>query len=406
MSKNSMNVKILREQFPIFKQQVNGYPFIYFDSAATAQVPEEVVTAMSQYYLTYKANIGRGIYTYAEQATYAYEQARKKIAHFIGAESAQILLTSGATESINIVALSWAQHYLQHGDEILISAIEHNSNVVPWIELASRIGCIVKRIAVDKDGIINLDDLEKKLSKKTKLVSIVHTSNTLGSTNNVKKITSMAHGVGAVVLVDASQSIAHQTIDVQNIDCDFLVFSGHKLFGPTGIGVLYTKHAMLSQMRPSCFGGGMVLSLDNDQALYKPYPQGFEAGTPNVAGAIGLAQAIEFVEKNINFDDLAKHETVLVHRLLLGLQSITDIEVLSIAPKSDQSHVHVVTFVHPKYHAHDIAAYLNNYGIAVRAGNHCVHTAAYVPSVRISFAAYNTLQEVDFCIQILQKLLL
>lgn len=403
-----MNIEQLRLKFPIFRQEVNGYPFIYFDSAATAQVPTEVVDAISEYYLTYKANIGRGIYSYGEDATHAYEVARAKIASFIGARQEQILFTSGATESINIVARSWALHKLQKGDEIIVSAVEHNSNFVPWYEVALQLGCVVKIVSVTHHGVIDYDDFKKKLSSKTKLVAIVHTSNVVGGTNDIKRIARMAHDVGAVVLVDASQSIAHQAIDVQDMDCDFLVFSGHKLYGPTGIGVLYSNVDCIKQMKPSCFGGGMVLSVGSDLVQYKLYPHGFEAGTPNVAGAIGLGAAIDFMQSNIDFDELKKHETSLVQLMLQGLAQIADIAVLSANPDHVNLHMHLVTFVSKKYHAHDIAAYLDKYGIAVRAGNHCVQMrdekSTVVASVRISFAVYNTEQEVAFFLKMLKQL--
>jgi len=403
-----MNLEALRSKFLIFKQQIHGYPFIYFDSAATAQVPVEVVEAMTQYYLTYKANIGRGIYTYAEDATREYEKARATVATFIGAESGQIVFTSGATESINVVAQSWALHNLKQGDEIMVSAVEHNSNFVPWHEIALRLGCVIKIVPVTQHGIIDYDAFKQLLSPKTKLVSIVHTSNVVGGTNDIKRIARMAHDVGAVILVDASQSVAHQAIDVQDMDCDFLVFSGHKLYGPTGIGVLYSRVDCIEKMKPSCFGGGMVLSLESDMAKYRPYPYGFEAGTPNVAGAIGLSAAIDFVQSNIVFDELQKHETLLVRRMVQGLKEIAGVQILSADPDLSDAHMHLVTFVAQGYHAHDIAAYLDKYGIAVRAGNHCVQIrddkSTVVASVRVSFAAYNSQQEVEFFLKILKQL--
>jgi len=385
------------------------YPLIYLDSSSTAQVPLEVVEAMNQYYLSYKANVGRGVYCFAERATQEYEQARATIAKFIGAKSKEIIFTSGATAGINMIAQSWASHHLQRGDEIIISAVEHHSNFLPWQELARHLGLVVKIAPITVDGVVDFEKFTELLSHTTKLVAMVHTSNVVGGTNDIEKITQAAHSVGAAVLVDASQSIAHQAIDVGAMNIDFLVFSGHKLFGPTGTGVVYVRADRIPQMSPSSFGGGMVFSVGETESSYRPFPHGFEAGTPNVAGAIGLRAAVDFVEKNIDFSILMKHETALVQTMIAGLSQLPGIQILSFQPVADGAHAHMVTFVSDKYHAHDIAAYLDRYGIAVRAGHHCVqlfHQACNInASVRISFAGYNTLTEVDFCLQKLHELL-
>jgi cysteine desulfurase/selenocysteine lyase len=410
MSKDSMNVQNFRKHFPALQAKVNNYPLIYFDNAATAQVAESVVDAMNDYYLHYKSNVGRGVYTFAERATHEYERARADVAKFIGADRQNILFTSGATDSVNLVARSWAAYNLQAGDEIIVSAVEHHSNFLPWQELALRRNLILKIVPITDQGVLDLDAFKKQLNSKTKLVAIVHSSNVVGGVNDIALISQLAHAVGAAVLVDACQSIAHQKIDVQNLDCDFLVFSGHKLFGPTGIGVLYAKSERIDQMKPSEFGGGMVFSVSTPHSEYRPFPKGFEAGTPNVAGVIGLGAAVRFVQEHVNFKALAEHETMLTRHMIDGLLKMPGVRLISFNPAKGQGlHAHMVTFVCDKHHAHDIAAYLDQYGIAVRAGHHCVqlyHQQCNInASVRVSFSGYNTQQEVDFVLEKLEQFL-
>lgn len=409
MSKNDLIFTNLRKQFPIFSQKVNGHPLIYFDSASTAQVPQIVFDAMTDYYATYKANVGRGIYHFAEKSTAQYEQVRIKIAKFIGADKNQIIFTSGATESINLVAQAWAEHTLKVGDEIIISAIEHHSNFLPWQQLALQKKLKLRIVPVSKQGIVEVEEFTKYLSAKTKLVSMVHTSNVTGGTNDVVSMIKLAHQVGAKVLIDVAQSVVHKTIDVSTIGCDFLVFSGHKFFGPTGVGVLYVADAMAAQMQLQKFGGGMVFSVAEQNSEFKKIPHCFEAGTPNVAGVIGLGAAIDFVRKNIDFKMLAEYETALVQFLVTELAKFQDVKILSFIPKSSNDHAHLITFYSTKHHAHDIAAHLDSYGIAVRAGHHCVqlfHQSAGInASVRVSFSLYNTQEEVQFFLDVLKKVL-
>lgn len=408
MQKNDLDIVHFRKKFPIFSQKVNGYPFIYFDSASTAQMPQVVVDAIVDYYTTYKANIGRGIYTFAEKATAVYENAREVVAKFIGACNKNIIFTAGATDSINVVARAWVIHQLQPGDEILVSAIEHHSNFLPWQQLALEKQLVLKIMPVTNQGIVDINVFKSFLSSKTKLVAIVHTSNVLGSTNDVELMTKLAHAVGAKVLIDASQSIAHIAIDVSKIACDFLVFSGHKLFGPTGVGVLYVSDRVIAQMSIISFGGGMVFSVSEKSSQFKDFPFCFEAGTPNIAGVIGLGAAIQFVEKEIDFEALARHETRLVQHLTEGLKFVGGFEIISFVPTISTQHTHLVTFYSKTMHAHDIAAYLDQHGIAVRAGHHCVqlfHQGCGInASVRVSFSAYNTMQEVQFFLDCLKKL--
>ena len=416
MSKSYMNVAKFRSFFPILKTKINGYPLAYFDSASTAQVPQKVINAITAYYQNYKANIGRGIYTFAEKSTSEYEQARSDIAKFIGAKASNVLFTSGATASINLVANSWGTYNLHSGDEILVSAVEHHSNFLPWQELARTRNVTIKIIPVTEDGSIDIEVFKKLLHKKTKLVAIVHSSNVTGATHDVTLISSLCKSVGAAILVDACQSVAHQKIDVETIGCDFLVFSGHKLFGPTGVGVLYAASDRINEMRPVEFGGGMVFSVGEHHSEYRPFPRGFEAGTPNISGVIGLGAAVSFVKEFINFDELQRHEAGLTLRMIEGLSNIKGIKIISFNPRADlvtlhknDAHAHMVTFVSDKYHAHDIAAYLDRYAVAVRAGHHCVQLyhqqCSLNATVRISFSGYNTIQEVDFVIQKLQEFL-
>lgn len=399
----------VKKQFPIFQHKIHGKDLIYFDSASTAQVPQSVLDAMNQYYTTYKSNVGRGIYQIAEQATLFYAQARQTVAQFIGAKKDSIIFTSGATESLNLVAQGWAAHYLNAGDEIVISQVEHHSNFVPWQQLSIQRKLKLVIVPVGSQGTVDSQEFQKYLSPKTKLVSIVHTSNVTGGTNDVVTLTKMAHAIGAKVLIDAAQSVVHQKIDVLKIGCDFLVFSGHKLFGPTGIGVLYATEPMMKMMQVQKFGGGMVFSVGQDASEFKSYPDCFEAGTPNVAGVIGLAAAIDFVHKNVDFKIVSAHETTLVQKLALGLSKFQDIEIISFVPSKNDAHsVSMLTFYSKKHHAHDIASHLDQFGICVRAGHHCTqpfHEKRNInASVRVSFALYNTEDEVEYFLDCLQKL--
>lgn len=408
MSKNELAVLKIRKKFPIFTTKVHGYPFIFFDSASTAQVPQVVIDAMVAYYACYKSNIGRGIYAYAEQATKQYEQVRLQVADFIGAKPEEIIFTSGATGSINTVVQAWATQHIKTGDEIIVSEVEHHANFVPWQQFALKKGAVIKIVPVNERGVIDPVVFQSYLSTKTKLVALVHQSNILGTTNDVATLVQAAHARGARVLIDAAQSIAHQVIDVKKIDCDFLVFSGHKLFGPTGVGALYLKENIVSSCELTAFGGGMVYSVNAQSTQCKIGPQAFEPGTQPIAQVIGLGAAISFVQHYLDYALLKKHETKLVKRFIAGLKKIDGITLISPIPLAHE-HNNMVTFMSEKYHAHDIAHHLDAHGIAVRAGHHCVqpyHAKIGVhASVRVSFSAYNTIAEVDFCLQQLQELL-
>ena len=406
MQKNDVNFK---KQFPIFQHKVHGHDLVYFDNASTAQMPQLVLDAMINYYTHYKANVGRGIYQIAEQATLVYAQARQTVAQFIGAKKESIIFTSGATESLNFVAQAWAANHLSAGDEIVISQVEHHSNFVPWQQLAIQKKLKLVIVPVNSQGRVDPHEFAKYLTSKTKLVSIVHTSNVTGGTNDVATLTQMAHKVGAKILIDSAQSVVHQKIEVAKIGCDFLAFSGHKLFGPTGIGVLYATEQMMNMMQIQRFGGGMVFSVGHEALEFKSFPDCFEAGTPNIASAIGLAAAIDFVQKNIDFKVVAKHETKLVQKLAQGLAQFEDIEIISfVSSDHEKDQVSMLTFFSKKHHAHDIAAHLDQFGICVRAGHHCTqpfHEKRGInASVRVSFAVYNTEAEVDYFLQCMKKL--
>ena len=404
----NMDFQALRQQFAIFNQQVNGHPFIYFDSAATAQVPESVITEMMKYYQQYKSNVGRGLYSFAELATQKFEQARNKIARFLGAQRNEIIFTSGATAGINLVAQVWAEANIFKGDEIVVSEVEHNANFLPWQQLASRKGAILKRVPLNQQGLIDVDVLKGSLTSKTKLVAVTHQSNILGAVNDVAAICRAAHAIGARVLIDAAQSVAHNQLNVKDIGCDFLVFSGHKLFGPTGVGVLFMSQNVFDECVLCNFGGGMVYAVMPNYVEFKEAPYCFEPGTQPIAQVIGLGACIDFIEHNINFAQVQEHEIDLVRQLVAALQEMPDIAIISHVPLLGE-HCNMVTFYAEDLHAYDIAKFLNKHGIAVRAGYHCVqpyhdeHISGKA-TVRVSFAAYNTSDEVDALIHCLQKL--
>ncbi|MBI2353151.1 cysteine desulfurase [Candidatus Dependentiae bacterium] len=405
----NMDFVAVREQFPIFKQQVHhDKPLIYFDSGATAQMPQVVIDAIVDYYQHYKSNVGRGLYEFAEKATKKFETARLKVAHFIGAQAKEIVFTSGATAGINLVVHIWAKYHIKKGDEIIISEVEHNANFIPWKKLADQTGALLRIVPLNQYGTIDINEFKKTLSSKTKLVAITHQSNVLGTTNDIAQITNIAHQVGAKVLVDAAQSVAHQKVNVKEVDCDFFVFSGHKLFGPTGVGVLFIKQSLFEQCVLQNFGGGMVYEVTLDKIEFKEIPHVLEPGTQAIAQVIGLGEAIDFVQKNINFQQAQEHETSMVCMLALALQKIPGVTVLSPIPQKG-AYNSLVTFTVEQCHAYDVAEYLDQHGIAVRAGYHCAQPyhdkMGGKASVRITLSVYNTEEEVAFLIQKLTEFL-
>jgi len=400
------NFKALRNDFPILSQQANGHPLIYFDNAATTQKPQAVIDAELSFYTKNNANINRGIYQDAEIATQLYEQARTTVAQYIGAHWQEVIFTKGTTESINFIATAWATRVLKPGDEIVLTELEHHANLIPWQIVAQQTGAQLKFIPITADGTLNMNVLDTIITAQTKLVACTHVSNALGTHVDIKTIIDRAHAVGAKILIDAAQSVPHQNIHVHELDCDFLVFSGHKMFGPTGVGVLYIKQQLHDHIEPYQFGGGMVFEVDWHTSTWARSPQKFEAGTPPVAQAIALGVAINYLQ-SLDLKKLQQHEAALCTRLIDGLQQIPGTQILgSIEQLKQQGHL--VSFVKENIHAHDVAAYMDQYGIAVRAGHHCAQPLAKKLSIegstRVSFYAYNTIDEVDLFLSILKSL--
>jgi cysteine desulfurase/selenocysteine lyase len=393
-------------QFPIFKHiaATSGKKLIYLDNAATTQRPLATINAMDDYYLHYNSGVHRGLYSIAEEATKAYEEAREKIRAFINASTApEIVFTRNTTESINLVATSYGNKHIKNGDEIIISAMEHHSNIVPWQMLAERTGAILRVININDAGEIIMDDYASLLSERTKLVALTHVSNVLGTINPIKQMIAMAHKYNNIpVLIDGAQAIPHMPVDVKDLDCDFYAFSGHKLYGPTGIGVLYAKLPLLQDMPPYQGGGGMIRTVSFNKTEYADTPQKFEAGTPHIAGAIGLGAAISFLQE-IGMQNIADHEQQLLNYATPKIQEIAGIKIIGIAKQK----VGVISFVFPDIHPHDIAAILADAGIAVRAGHHCAMPLMEffkVPATaRASFGIYNTEEDIDLLIEGLHK---
>lgn len=400
---SGFDVNILREQFPVLKQEVKGRPLVYFDNAATTQKPISVINAITDYYSSYNANIHRGIHSLAERATAAFEESRDSVKQFINAaEREEIVFTSGATESINLVAQTWGRANIQEGDEIIVSAMEHHSNFVPWYMLAREKKAVLKVLPITNDGELHYDELQDLISIKTKLVAIVHVSNALGVINPVEKIIEKAQAVGAVVLVDGAQSAVHLDIDVQAMNCDFFVFSAHKVYGPTGVGALYGKRILLEKMPPYKGGGEMIKEVDIANVTYNDLPYKFEAGTPNIAGVIAFGAALRFVD-GIGKNAVRAHEAQLLHYAEKALKNMEGVSIIG----QSAHKISVVSFVVENVHPQDIGILLDNKGVAVRTGHHCAQPLMKcfnIPgTTRASFALYNTFEEVDIFIEALKK---
>jgi len=397
----------LRSDFPILQRTVNGKPLIYLDNAATTQKPQAVLDAMTTFYSFFNAPVRRGIYELAEEATLLFENARAAIANFIGAYPDETIITKGATEGINFIAQAWGHEHIKAGDEIIVTELEHHANFLPWQRLAQQKQAVLKIVPITDDGDVDYAAFKQMLTHKTKLVAVTHVSNVLGTQVDIAMIINNAHAVGAKVLIDAAQSIAHQDINVHALDCDFLVFSGHKMLGPTGIGILYIKRALHQDVPPYQVGGGMVFEVGRAQSFWLEAPYKFEAGTPATAELIGLAAALDYRKKTFSIEQLRTHEAILSRQLIEGLQTL-GLPVLGPIEQLKQ-HGHIVSFIVPNVHGHDVAAYLAQQGICVRAGHHCaqiLHNRLGVEaSVRVSLYAYNTAQEVDQTIYWLQQLL-
>jgi cysteine desulfurase/selenocysteine lyase len=384
-----------KKDFPIF--QLHNKPLIYLDNAATSHKPQSVLDAMVQFYTHHNANVQRGLYDLGEQATHHYEQAREVVAQFIHAEPHEIVFTQGTTHGINLVAKSWARHMLKAGDVIVLTELEHHSNLLPWQQIAQETGVELQFIPITSEGALDLTHLDTIITNRTKLVACTHVSHVLGSHTDVATIVRAARSVGAKIVLDAAQSAPHQTINVKNLDVDFVAFSGHKLLGPTGIGVLYVNSTLHNQIQPQHVGGGMALNVDTHQSTFRDMPHALEAGTPPIAQAIGLAAAINYLTQKVDFSVLQQHEAQLCAQFIDGLNHISGITVFGLLKELKQRG-HVVSFVVDNMHPHDVATYLNHYGICVRAGNHCAQPLmkklGISGSVRVSFYLYNTTEDV------------
>ncbi len=401
---NSFDIEKVRSEFPVLHQQVNGKPLVYFDNAATTQKPKVVIEALNDYYEGYNANIHRGIHTLAERATAAFEASRKTVRNFINArENEEIIFTYGTTDSINLVANTYGRANISAGDEIIISAMEHHSNIVPWQMLCEEKGAVLKIIPINAAGEIVFEAFEKLLSDKTKIVSVVHVSNTLGTINPIKKIITKAHGFGAMVLVDGAQASAHVKIDVQDLDCDFYAFSMHKLYGPTGVGILYGKRRLLEKMPPYRGGGEMIKSVTFEKTTYNDIPYKFEAGTPNIADVVATKAAIDYVTA-LGLDNIAAHEADLLQYATEKIIQIPDLRIIGNATDK----VGVISFVIEGIHFFDIGMMLDARGVAVRTGHHCTEPLMHIFDIegtaRASFSVYNTKAEVDIFIAGLNKI--
>ena len=400
---NKLDVNAIRRHFPVLNREVKGKPLIYFDNAATSQKPQSVIDTLVNYYSNYNANIHRGIHTLAEEATLAFENTRDAVQQFINAESReQIIFTRGTTEGINLVAYTWGRQNIKAGDEIIISTMEHHSNIVPWQILCEEKGAILKVIPISDEGELLMSEYKKLVTQKTKLVSIAHASNSLGTINPVKQIIAAAHKAGAVVLVDGAQSTVHLDIDVQEMDCDFFVFSSHKLYGPTGVGVLFGKKYLLESMPPFHGGGEMIKEVTFEKTTYNELPYKYEAGTPNIADTIALKAALDFIHQT-GKEKIRKHEEELLAYATVQLEQIPGLKIIGKAKEK----VSVVSFVIDGLHPQDIGILLDNQGIAVRTGHHCtqplMNRLGITGTVRASFAAYNTKEEIDELVLGLQK---
>jgi cysteine desulfurase / selenocysteine lyase len=396
----------IRAQFPILKSKVHGKPLVYFDNAATTQKPRSVIDAIRRYYESENANIHRGVHTLSREATDAYEAVRKKVARFINADNHEIIFTRGTTEGINLVASSWGGKFLRPGDEIILSALEHHSNIVPWQLIAERIGAKIRVIPLNDRGELVMEEFDRALNDRTKMVAVAHVSNSLGTVLPVREIIEKSHARGALVLIDGAQRVAHAPVDVRKLDADFYAFSGHKLYGPTGIGVLFGKAALLDAMPPYQGGGDMINSVTFEKTTYAALPHKLEAGTPNIAGGIGLGAAIDFVN-SIGLENISRHEAELLDHATRLLSKIPGVRIIGTAAEKSG----VLSFIveNPPMAALDVGLRLDADGIAVRTGHHCCQPVMNRFNVdataRASFAVYNTKQEVDFFAESLRKIL-
>ena len=397
-----MDVKAIRQQFPILNQEVNGHPLVYLDSSATSQKPLSVIKAVEDYYRQDNSNVHRGVHTLGSRATDLYEGAREKVRRFINADStAEVIFNRGTTTGINTVAQSYGLQNLTAGDEILITPMEHHSNIIPWQQAAKATGATLKYIPLQPDGTVTLDDVRNTITSHTKIVAIAHVSNVLGTINPVKEIARIAHENGAVILVDGAQGAPHMNVDVKDLDCDFYAFSGHKMCAPTGIGVLYGKKELLNAMEPVEFGGEMIDFVNLYDSTWKELPWKFEGGTPIIAGAIGLGAAIDFLNE-VGMDNILAHEKTLADYAMESMQTIEGLTIYG-----PENRAALVTFNLADVHPHDSATVLDSFGIAVRAGHHCAQPLMrwldVTATARASFYLYNTKEDIDHLVDGLLK---
>jgi len=397
-----MDVQAIREQFPILDQKINGKPLVYLDSSATSQKPIQVIEAVNQYYRENNSNVHRGVHTLGSRATDQYEGAREKVKQFINAnDTAEIIFNRGTTTGLNIVAQSYGLHNVSSGDEIVITPMEHHSNIIPWQQVAKVTGATLKYIPLQEDGTVTLDDVRKTVTERTKIVAIAHVSNVLGTINPIKEIAEIAHKNGAVIVVDGAQAAPHVKVDVQALNCDFYTFSGHKMLAPTGIGVLYGKKELLEQMEPIEFGGEMIDFVGRHESTWKELPWKFEGGTPIIAGAIGLGAAIDYLS-DIGMDQVLAHEEKLAAYALERLREIDSLTIFG-----PEKRAALVTFNLGDVHPHDVSTVLDTEGIAIRAGHHCAQVLMQELDVsstaRASMYIYNTEEDIDRLVEGLLK---
>ncbi len=403
--KGGFDVAAVRADFPILERQIRGKPLVYLDNAATSQKPRPVIDAMTRYYESYNANVHRGVHTLAEEATDAYERARLKVARFIKAPSDRgVVFVRGTTEAINLVAHAWGRKNLRPGDEILLSRMEHHSNLIPWQLVAKDTGAKLKFIYLNVDGTMNLSNLDELLTDRTRMVSVSHMSNVLGTINPVRELADRAHAKGALMLVDGAQSVPHMPVDVVDLNCDFLAFSGHKMLGPTGIGVLWAREELLEAMDPYQGGGSMIMEVSCESATWNDIPYKFEAGTPNIAGAIGLGEAIDYLQR-LGMENVRAHEKQVTAYALEQLAQVK--ELMIFGPRDPEIRGGVISFNFVDIHPHDVGTILDQEGVAIRAGHHCCQPLMSwldAPgTARASFYLYNTKQEVDALVAGLNK---
>lgn len=396
--------KIIKKDFPILSRIINGKPLVYLDSGATSQKPKAVLDAEREYYEQHNANVHRGAHTLGDEATKLLSDSRKKVATFIGGREEETIFVRNTTEAINLVAYGWGLDALKPGDTILTTEMEHHANLVPWQQVAGRTGAKVELIRITQGGLVDLVDYENKLKNKPKLVALVHVSNALGTINPIKEMVKAAHKVGALVMVDGAQAVPHMKVDVTDLGCDFYAFSGHKMLGPMGIGVLWGKKEMLEKMSPFLTGGGMINEVFPDHSTWADVPEKFEAGTPNVAGAVGLAAAVDYLE-TLGMDSVRKHDEDIVAYTLKKLKEVKHLKLLGTMEHETRSGS--VSFEYPGVHAHDVATILDSEGVAVRSGHHCtmvLHKAMGIAaSVRASFNVYTTHDDIDALVLALSK---